>query len=652
MNQPHNQSLQMFPSIATVCLSGTLEQKIEAIAAAGFEHIEIFENDLLAYPGSIREVGELIREHGLHVVTLQPFRDFEGLAGRDRQLAFERAELKFAQMQELGTDLLMVCSSAHPRAESGIARLAEDFHALGERAAQHGLRVAYEALAWGRHINDYRDSWEVVRRADHPAVGLVLDTFHIFSRGTDLEAIASIPGDRIFLVQTADAPRLSMDHLSWSRHYRCFPGQGELRIRAFMQQLEKTGYSGPLSHEIFNDVFRRSASLQTAVDGYRSSRYLASMLSEQQADVPPQSELHGFEFVEISTQVEHLPALRTLLQVLGFELVGTHRSMDAEHWQCGDTNIVLNSDAQFADQFLERRGTGVAALALKVDSAYACTKRADFLGIPMVDPLQVGALHQMVGMQNVDGTVWYWVDPSTSLQAFDSAFESVADSTLERTHATDTIVAQDSEEMLPAAPAIDHHTGARVTGIDHVSLSQSYPDFLSTLLSFRSMFQLSMQPAFDVFDPQGLIQSQVIGNHDLSFQLAFNASDASSTTSSRFIQRARGSGVQHIALKTNNIFACAQSLAAADVAVVPIPPNYYPDLQARFGLDQSPCEQMARLHILYDEDDQGAFFQHYTQPIDGKFYFEIVQREGYRGLGANNAWLRATAQQQLISENE
>ena len=258
----------MYPSIATVCLSGTLREKVESIAQAGFKHVEIFENDLLAFDGSVREAAAMIRDHGLKVVTLQPFRDFEGLQGRDRQLVFERAKLKCEQMAELDTDLLMVCSSDHPRAIGVITRLADDFNELGELAAQNGMRVAYEALAWGRHINDYRDSWEVVRRADHAAVGLVLDTFHIFSRGTDLSAIANIPGERIFLVQTADAPGLSMDHLSWSRHYRCFPGQGEMDIQNFMDALVATGYDGPVSHEIFNDIFRRSAPLQTAQDGF------------------------------------------------------------------------------------------------------------------------------------------------------------------------------------------------------------------------------------------------------------------------------------------------------------------------------------------------------------------------------------------------
>src|SRR6185437_1473990 len=115
-----------------------------------------------------------------------------------------------------------------------------------------------------RHINDYRDAWEVVRRADHAAVGLVIDSFHTFARKLDLKPLQSIPGDRIFLVHLADAPWLDMDPLSWSRHFRCFPGQGELDVAGFLAPIVRSGYGGPLSLEVFNDVFRASNTRETA----------------------------------------------------------------------------------------------------------------------------------------------------------------------------------------------------------------------------------------------------------------------------------------------------------------------------------------------------------------------------------------------------
>ena len=83
-------------------------------------------------------------------------------------------------------------------------------------------------------------------------------------------AIRAIPRDRIFLVQIADAPLLQMDYLSWSRHFRNFPGQGDLPLLDFMEALAATGYDGPLSLEIFNDQFRAGSARSVAVDGHRS----------------------------------------------------------------------------------------------------------------------------------------------------------------------------------------------------------------------------------------------------------------------------------------------------------------------------------------------------------------------------------------------
>ena len=152
-------AIRMKTSIATVSISGDLREKLAAIAAAGFQGIEIFENDFLAFDGSPREVGAMVRDAGLEITVFQPFRDFEGMPEPQRQRTFDRAERKFDVMQELGTNLMLVCSNVSPQALGGIDRSAADFHELGERAAKRSLRVGYEALAWGRHINDHRDAW-------------------------------------------------------------------------------------------------------------------------------------------------------------------------------------------------------------------------------------------------------------------------------------------------------------------------------------------------------------------------------------------------------------------------------------------------------------------------------------------------------------
>jgi 4-hydroxyphenylpyruvate dioxygenase len=92
-------------AIATVCLSGGLDEKLLAIAHAGFKGVKIFESDLLSFNDTPKDVKRLADDLGLEIVTFQPFRDFEGMPADKRERNFVRAERKFDLMAELGCDL-------------------------------------------------------------------------------------------------------------------------------------------------------------------------------------------------------------------------------------------------------------------------------------------------------------------------------------------------------------------------------------------------------------------------------------------------------------------------------------------------------------------------------------------------------------------
>src|SRR3546814_19757329 len=145
----------------------------------------------------------MVRDAGLAITLFQPFRDFEGMPEPQRARTFDRAERKFDVMQELGTDLMLICSNVSPLALGGIDRAAEDFHELGERAAKRGLRVGYEALVWGRHITDHRDAWAIVRRADHANIALILHPSHTLARRYDVTSTRAIPPTQLSIVHSA-----------------------------------------------------------------------------------------------------------------------------------------------------------------------------------------------------------------------------------------------------------------------------------------------------------------------------------------------------------------------------------------------------------------------------------------------------------------
>src|SRR5436309_6665351 len=266
----------MRKSIATVCLSGTLPDKLEAIAAARFDAVEIFENDLISFSASPRDLASMASDLGLGIELYQPFRDFEGVSDAMLQRNLDRIERKFDVMEKLGAPMLLLCSNVATAVDGDRARAVAQLSVLAERAAARNLRLGYEALAWGKYVRHYADAWAIVQEVDHPHLGVVLDSFHILSLGDDPTGIADIPGERIFFLQLADAPRLAMDVLQWSRHYRCFPGQGQLDLTRFLEQVLLAGYSGPLSLEIFNDVFREAPNRRTAIDAMQSLLFLES----------------------------------------------------------------------------------------------------------------------------------------------------------------------------------------------------------------------------------------------------------------------------------------------------------------------------------------------------------------------------------------
>jgi 4-hydroxyphenylpyruvate dioxygenase len=612
----------MKTSIATVSLSGTLGEKLEAIAAARFDAVEIFENDLVTFSGTPVDVRDACRELGLDIVTLQPFRDFEGMPPGQRERAFARAERKFDVMQELGCDLLMICSNVSPDSLGGIDRAAADLRELGERAAKRGLRIAFEALAWGRHINDYRDSWEAVRRADHPAVGLVLDSFHILARGTDLSAIRSIPGDRIFLVQLADAPLLQMDYLSWSRHFRNFPGQGDLPVLDFMKALQATGYNGALSLEIFNDQFRAGSARSVAVDGHRSLRFMLDQLGAGPIALPPRQKARGVSFIEFSADDHDAPRLEGLLAGLGFRRAGQHRSKAVTRWCQGDINLVVNREKEgFAHSFNLVHGSAVCALGLGVEDAAATFQRATLLlDAPFHQAVAPGEL-DIPAVRGVGGSLLYFLDQTSALgRVWDIEFE-------------------------PTGESAANETG--LTTVDHVSQSMQYEEMLSWVLFYTSLLDVEKVPVQEVADPGGLVRSQVIEAADGSVRFVLNASQSPRTQSSRFLGELFGSGVQHIAFATDDLPATVERLERNGVQLLAIPANYYDDLEAKTDLPAGQIEAMRAHNILYDREGGAEYFQVYTETFDQRFFFEIVQRRGYRGYGAGNAPVRLAAQARL-----
>lgn len=566
----------MRKSIATVSVSGTLTEKLEAIAAAGFDGVEIFENDLLACRLSPEEVRLRAADLGLSIDLYQPFRDFEAMP----ELDLRRAERKFETMERLGADLLLVCSNVSPQAIDDDELAAQQLRLLAERAAEHGIRIAYEALAWGRYVNEYLHSWRIARLADHPNLGVCLDSFHILSRGSDPIGIEAIPGDKIFFLQLADAPLLAMDVLQWSRHYRCFPGQGGFDLTGLLANVRAAGYAGPLSLEVFNDHFRQADAHRTAVDAMRSLVALEG--SAHPAEAPT-----GFAFTELDAPEDPVE-LRGLLTALGFARSGTHGTKPVELWEQGSARLLLNRTGE---------GPALAAIGLESPDPADAVKRAESLLAPVLPRTRAPREAPLDAIAAPDTTQIFFCDtarPDSWREDF-TAGEPVA---------------------------------GEITHIDHVALAQPLHYFDEAELFYRSVLGLTPQQSLEVADPYGLVRSKAMTSQGGDVRMVLNLAPGS-------VPR------QHIALACDDLLAVARRLRAVHPELVlEIPGNYYDDLEARHEVDPG----LRELGVLYDRDEDGAFLHLYTVTLGRVFFEIVQRVGGYQGYGAGNAPIRLAMQ--------
>ncbi|NUZ05807.1 bifunctional sugar phosphate isomerase/epimerase/4-hydroxyphenylpyruvate dioxygenase family protein [Piscinibacter koreensis] len=631
-------------STATVSLSGTLRQKLQAIAAARFDGIELFEPDFVSFDGSAAELAAMAGDLGLTIDLYQPLRDFEGMPDADHARNLKRAERKFDLMQALGAPTLLVCSNTSPRSLGDAERSAAQLHELAERAARRNLRIGYEALAWGRHVKRYREAWAIVERADHPHLGLILDSFHTLSLGDDPSAIATIPGEKIFFLQMADAPILAMDVLQWARHHRCFPGQGQFDLETFLARVLRAGYAGPLSLEIFNDVFRETPNRRTATDAMRSLLLLESQVRQRLAreaaesddgtaraaservalfDPPAVPRLGGYAFLEFAVDDTAAEALAALLHAMGFVRAGRHRSKAVTLYRQGAINLVINAEP---DSFARRRfvehGPSVCAIGIAAADAERAVNRAVALQSARFDGPR-GA--RELAMPAI-------VSPGGNLVHFVAGVGPGVDPIGADFVAADNTTPDD---------------GSGLCHVDHVALGLS-PDQLDTWVLFsRAVLGLEPGDSLELADPFGLVRSLGVADRGRSLRIVFNTSSSRATRTALSASASGGVAVQHIAFACDDIVATVRQMRAAGVPFVPISANYYDDLAARIDLGAERLATLRELGILFDRSADGDYLHIYTASFAGRFFFEIVQRVGgYDAYGALNAPARLASEAQ------
>ncbi len=598
----------MRTGIATVSLSGVLEDKLAAAAGAGFDTVELFDNDLIASSSSPREVAARCADLGLEIALFQPVRDVEGVPPDRYDAVLHRLHSKLGVMSELGVSTLLACSNALPGALDDLDLTAEQLHRVGEVAADAGVTVAYEALAWGRHVNRVGQAWEAVRRADHPAVTLAVDTFHVLARGDDGSALTDVPGDRIGFLQVADAPLLDMNLLEWSRHHRCFPGQGTLDVTGVVAATLMAGYRGPLSLEVFSDVVRETDPHVTARDAMRSLVFLedevASVVPALAPGVvtpaAPRAARIDAAFLEIASPPGHHD-VAAVLTSLDFAPAGMHRSRPVTWWRNGDAHVVVNQAPVTTPQ--------ASAIGLSARPVETVADRAAALLWPQVQTTRGAGEAILPGITSPSGLHVFISDTPGHPDHWQSDFEPTG------------------------------ATGAGAfSGLDHVVISVPALQLNEELAFFRTVFGLASGSPEEFMEPHGRLRSIALRPRDGDLRVVLNVTAASPDT-------ARPHGITQVALRCDDVASTVAGLRSRGVPLMEVPDNYYVDLDARFGLPPEVLEHLRQHRLLYDRSGDGELLHAFTEELGAGFHVELLERRrGYSGYGSANTFVRLTSQ--------
>mgnify|MGYP003600044122 FL=1 len=276
----------------TITLAGPLEAKLAAMKAVGFSQVMLSARDVVGHPQGLQAAVAAVRASGLRPTGFQVLRDFEGLSGHLHNYKVDIAKSMLEMCAALDSKVLLACSSTSRHATQDLDAIARDLRKLAMLALPLGIKVAFEGLSWGRTINEFTTAWDVVCRADCPNLGLGLDSYHVFAAKTPLDAIEDLDPNKIFLVQLADfmwqETQTFEERMTTARTFRVFPGEGvhSEQLADLVLRLQRLGYRGDYSFEVFNDDYQQIPLETVAQRARRSALWLNEDVLHRAAPLP------------------------------------------------------------------------------------------------------------------------------------------------------------------------------------------------------------------------------------------------------------------------------------------------------------------------------------------------------------------------------
>lgn len=281
----------------TITLAGPLKAKLDAMKAAGFTQVMLLARDLVSHPDGWRAAVQEVKDSGLRVTGFQVLRDFEGLSGHLHDYKVDIAKSMMEMCAALDCRVMLACSSTSTHATGDTDKLVQDLRKLAMLAIPMNIKIAFEALSWGRNVNEFPQAWDLISQADMPNLGLGFDSFHLFATKTPLDELEILDPSKIFLVQLADFMwneiKTVEERITTARTFRVFPGEGvhSEALAELVLKLHQLGYRGDYSFEVFNDDYQQMPLETVAARARRAALWLGEDVLRRSVPLPNQMRL-------------------------------------------------------------------------------------------------------------------------------------------------------------------------------------------------------------------------------------------------------------------------------------------------------------------------------------------------------------------------
>jgi len=192
-------------------------------------------------------------------------------------------------------------------------------------------------------------------------------------------------------------------------------------------------------------------------------------------------------------------------------------------------------------------------------------------------------------------------------------------------------------------PRASRNGGVGLLAIDHIVGNVELGHMNTWVKFYEDVFGMTEMLHFsdeDISTEYSALMSKVVtsGNGRIKFPINEPAEGKRKSQIDEYLEFYSGPGAQHVAVATRDIVGTIELLRERGVEFLMTPETYYDDVPERIGEIEEDLEDLRRLGILVDRDDEGYLLQIFTKPIGDRptMFFEVIERHGARGFGDGN----------------